>query len=420
MDLALQKTLSQSSQLSTASTSSSQSSQRKRNPLDFEFGRILGEGSFSTVLYAEEPAKGRSYAVKILDKRHIVKEKKVKYVTIEKEVLHKLSHPFIVRLYYTFQDAASLYFVLEYCPNGDILSLLRAKGRFSVPGTQFYIGEILQGLAYIHESQILHRDVKPENILLDTKWHIKITDFGSAKMLDQDTPTGPETHKRASFVGTAEYCSPELLNDQRASFASDVWALGCILYQFLVGMTPFKSTNEYQTFQKIIHLEYSIPEVLDPSSKSLIQSILVLDTSKRATMSSIQDSEFFKNFEFTGLENKTPPEMDFQEPLLKFDEVIPEYFDEPNGFDSDFDISKGVNDMTFTSPLHVEGMNTKSSSEASSMEEKGWTPTREANVIKYGAMRKVHLIYLEIPFLFKIKRLGSHTKGIIAIRIEKE
>jgi serine/threonine protein kinase len=349
-----------------------------------------------------------------------VKEKKVKYVTIEKEVLHKLSHPFVVRLYYTFQDAASLYFVLEYCPNGDILSLLRAKGRFSVLGTQFYIGEIIQGLEHIHESQILHRDIKPENILLDANWHIKITDFGSAKMLDQDTPTGPESHKRASFVGTAEYCSPELLNDQKSSFSSDVWAVGCILYQFLVGMTPFKSTNEYQTFQKIIHLEYTIPEDLEASSKALIQTILVLDTAKRATIQSIKESEFFKDFEFNDLEKKFPPEMHYQEPLLKFDEVIPEYFDEPNAFDSDFDISKGVNDITFTSPLHVEGLNTKSSSEASSMDEKGWTPSREPNVIKYGALRKVFRSHSEIPLLLEIKRTGTYPQGIIVVRIEKE
>jgi 3-phosphoinositide dependent protein kinase-1 len=233
----LAKTLSQSSNVSTSSISSTDSN-RKRNPADFVFGEIIGEGSYSTVLLATETVKNKKFAVKVLDKYHIIKENKVKYVTIEKDVLNALSSPFIVKLYYTFQDSSSLYFVLEYFPNGDLLNLIKKKGRFPQKSAVFYLAQISQGLDHIHSHRIIHRDLKPENILLDRNFHVKITDFGSAKFLDQIDPPGPEgAFRRASFVGTAEYCSPELLNDSKAtSQSSDIWALGCIFFQMLVGV----------------------------------------------------------------------------------------------------------------------------------------------------------------------------------------
>lgn len=219
--LKIQKT--DSARSTTSHNSSSSTSSRVVNTSDFQFGRILGEGSYSTVLYAQEPLRSREYAVKVLDKYHIVKEKKIKYVTIEKDVLNRLKHPFCVKLYYTFQDTASLYFVLEYCPNGDILGLVKKNGRFCELGSKFYIAEIMAGINYIHSCEILHRDLKPENILLDLNWHIKITDFGSAKVLYKQEPVAVPAERKHSFVGTAEYCSPELLDKQDSSFASDIW-----------------------------------------------------------------------------------------------------------------------------------------------------------------------------------------------------
>ena len=217
----IEKTDSTRSNNSVNSTSSTSS--RVVNTSDFEFGRILGEGSYSTVLYAKEPLRSKEYAVKVLDKYHIVKEKKIKYVTIEKDVLNRLKNQFCVKLYYTFQDSSSLYFVLEYCPNGDILGLVKKNGRFNELGAKFYIAEIMAGMKYIHSCEILHRDLKPENILLDIKWHIKITDFGSAKILYKEEPISDPAERKHSFVGTAEYCSPELLDKQDSSYASDIW-----------------------------------------------------------------------------------------------------------------------------------------------------------------------------------------------------
>ncbi|KAJ1568227.1 pkb-activating kinase-like protein [Nowakowskiella sp. JEL0078] len=297
---------------------------RKRTKDDFVFGLSIGEGSYSTVYAAEEPVTSLKVAIKVLDKKHIMKEKKVKYVTIEKDILNRTNHPFIVKLFYTFQTDHSLYFVLELARNGDMLGLIRKCGCLGADASRFYAAEILEGLEYLHSKGVIHRDLKPENILLDDNFHIKITDFGSAKILDSSngiTSEPQSTSRRNSFVGTAEYCSPELLNDRDASTASDVWAYGCILYQLHVGRPPFKAGNEYMTFQKILKLEYSfpppastisigedlIPIVLPESAKRLISEILVLVPGSRPTTEAIRNHIFFDGFSFTRLWERQMP-----------------------------------------------------------------------------------------------------------------
>ncbi|KKF92446.1 Serine/threonine-protein kinase ksg1 [Ceratocystis platani] len=186
--------------------------QFKKGVRDFNFGVVLGEGSYSSVFLASDRQTLKDYAVKVLDKRHIIKEKKIKYVNIEKNTLNRLTeHPGIVRLYYTFQDQTSLYYVLDLCNGGELLGALKKTGTFDVECTRFYGAEILDAIDYMHSRGVIHRDLKPENVLLDDHMHIKITDFGTAKLLsdprlppDGNTPSS-EDDRAASFVGTAEY-----------------------------------------------------------------------------------------------------------------------------------------------------------------------------------------------------------------------
>jgi serine/threonine protein kinase len=286
----------------------------KRSVKDFKFGGTLGVGSYSTVLLATDKNTQRQFAVKVLDKRHIIREKKVKYVNIEKNTLNRLGkHDGIVHLFFTFQDESSLYFVLNYAPNGELLSLIKEHGTLNEETTKYYASQILDAIKYIHDNGVVHRDLKPENILLDTNMRIQVTDFGTAKLLDKSANGQyPSDTKSKSFVGTAEYVSPELLNEKAVGKACDIWAFGCIVYQMIAGKPPFKATNEYLTFQKIVKLQYAFTAGFPMVVRDLIKKILVLNPKDRINIKGIQNHLFFSGIDFSNpkesIWNASPPE----------------------------------------------------------------------------------------------------------------
>jgi len=306
--------LQQQPQSGSQSPASQRPQPKKRAPHDFDFFETIGEGSYSTVTHAREKSTGKEFAIKILNKKHIIKEKKVKYVNVEKAVLNKIhNHPLIVRLYYTFQDSYSLYFVLDLAKKGDLLGFIRRIGSFDLECTKFYVAEIVTALEFLHKNDIIHRDLKPENILITESMHIKLTDFGTAKIIENNT----ESDRANSFVGTAEYVSPELLNDKATCKSSDFWALGCIIYQLLAGRPPFKGNNEYQTFQKIIKMEYDLPDEIPDVAKDLIKKLLVedpnhrigADTPEGGGYEALKSHPFFEGIVWKDIHLQTPPEL---------------------------------------------------------------------------------------------------------------
>ncbi|KAF9814584.1 hypothetical protein IEO21_05042 [Rhodonia placenta] len=228
-------------------------------------------------MLAKHKTTQQEYAIKILDKGHLKRFEKLPTALAEKNTLVRLGagHPGIVRLHWAFQDEWSLYFVLDLARNGELQTRISRMGSLSLACGRWYAAQIVDALGYMHSKGVIHRDLKPENLLLDDAYRIKITDFGTGKILD----SGGERTK--TFVGTAQYVSPELLEDSETSKSSDFWALGCIIYQMIAGRFAFQGLSEYLTWQKIKQLDYSFPEGFDEQAKDLVQKLLVRDPAQR-------------------------------------------------------------------------------------------------------------------------------------------
>lgn len=276
-------------------------------------------------------------AVKVCGKSQILKEKKQEYIKREREVMNVMTGcPGFVNLFCTFQDTKSLYFVMTYAKNGDLLPYINKVGSFDIPCTRFYAAELVLALENMHKRGIIHRDLKPENILLNNEMHTLIADFGSSKILQEVshqksaiTTTGGEssatgsfggrglTHgdRKNSFVGTAQYVSPEILKGHESTPAIDLWALGCIIYQMVSGLPPFRGGSEYLIFQMILKQELKFPDGFDRDAKDLVERLLVLEPSKRLgagekdRYDSIRTHAFFKGVDWERLHEQTPPQI---------------------------------------------------------------------------------------------------------------
>lgn len=285
---------------------------------DFELGKIYGVGSYSKVVRAKKKDTGMVYALKIMDKKFITKEKKTAYVKLERIVLDQLEHPGVVRLYFTFQDTFSLYMALESCEGGELFDQITRKGRLSEDEARFYAAEVVDALEYIHNMGLIHRDIKPENLLLTTDGHIKIADFGSVKPMQNSQitvlPNASSDDKACTFVGTAAYVPPEVLNSSPATFGNDLWALGCTLYQMLSGTSPFKDASEWLIFQRIIARDIRFPNYFSEEAGDLIDRLLDLDPSKRPGAgpdgyATLKMHPFFRGIDWSSLRAQTPPKL---------------------------------------------------------------------------------------------------------------
>lgn len=288
----------------------------------FEFLEIVGNGAFGRVIRARKKDTGDIYAIKIIEKRVLMREGKAKQAHTEKNVLARLrGNAGLVRLHYAFQDEANLYFVLEYCPGGDLATLIYRLGHsFPHRLAVQYSAEVLSMLEFLHSHSVVHRDLKPENLLLATTRHLKLTDFGTALDLLDTASSKTDNH----FVGTAEYVSPEVIKGESACFSSDLWAFGCIIYHMLAGKPPFKAANEYLIFEEIRALDITYPESMSASAINLISRLLVSDPAQRLgacnTADAIDYSPIKQHPFFTGVDFNAV----FEVPIS---EVIPSIID---------------------------------------------------------------------------------------------
>ncbi|KAH8829587.1 cyclic AMP-dependent protein kinase catalytic subunit [Flagelloscypha sp. PMI_526] len=236
----------------------------------------LGCGTFGRVLlvrHQRSDSNSRFYALKVLPKDLLERRRQIEHVEAERFILSRVQHPFIVELFATFQDERSLYMLLEYCPGGELFTHLRRAGRFSIDVTRFYMANIVLALRYLHSYNIIYRDLKPENLLLDSRGYLCLTDFGFAKVVPDRTWT---------LCGTPEYLAPEIIQNDGHGKAADWWACGVLTYEMLVGHSPFVDESVFAIYEKILEARISHwPPDLGPVSKGLIRAFLMPDLSNR-------------------------------------------------------------------------------------------------------------------------------------------
>ncbi|GAW19232.1 hypothetical protein ANO14919_087170 [Xylariales sp. No.14919] len=240
---------------------------------DFDLLRTLGTGSFGRVHLVQSKHNQRFYAVKVLKKAQVVKMKQVEHTNDERRMLGEVKHPFLITLWGTFQDARNLYMVMDFVEGGELFSLLRKSGRFPNPVAKFYAAEVTLALEYLHSRNIIYRDLKPENLLLDRHGHLKITDFGFAKRVPDKTWT---------LCGTPDYLAPEVVSNKGYNKSVDWWSLGILIYEMLCGYTPFwDSGSPMKIYENILRGKVKYPAYVHPDAQDLLERLITPDLTKR-------------------------------------------------------------------------------------------------------------------------------------------
>lgn len=260
---------------------------------DLVIDRTLGTGSFGRVHLCRLKGNGKYYAMKVLKKNEIVKMKQVEHTINEKNILEQLDSPFLVTMLTSFQDCSNLYFILEYIQGGELFSYLRRCGRFPNLVARYYGAEVISAFEYLHERDIIYRDLKPENLLIDSQGHIRITDFGFAKVVPDVTWT---------LCGTPDYLAPEIIQSKGYGRAVDWWALGVLIYEMLAGHPPFYDEDHFKLYEKILACKPKFPAHFDPMAKDLVKRLLTSDLTKRYGNLKGGSSDIKKHKWFIGLD----------------------------------------------------------------------------------------------------------------------
>eukprot|EP01084_Bolivina_argentea_P162789 283257_1 len=276
---------------------------------NFQIGKQLGTGKFSRVYLAREKQSKKICALKILNKSQLQRTFSSKWQELlrrEIEIQHHFRHKNITRLWGYFFDEQRVYLIMEYCKGGTLHSLLKTYGCFHEYIVANWALKILDALIYCHKRNVIHRDLKLENILYlycknksksvinhpnDLKnLNVKIADFGFSAVLNGD--------RRYTFCGTLDYLAPEAIMSEQIGYDTsvDIWSLGIIIYELIVGKSPFFAPNAFKTFQKIQKLDYQIPTNVSKQAKDLIQSLLKLDPKKRLKLSIARQHPFFQKY----------------------------------------------------------------------------------------------------------------------------
>lgn len=308
-------------------------SNRDRTSIDdFEIIKPISRGAFGRVFLAKKRTTGDFFAIKVLKKADMIRKNAVESILAERDILISVRNPFVVRFFYSFTCRENLYLVMEYLNGGDLYSLLRNLGCLDEDVARIYIAEVVLALEYLHSLRVVHRDLKPDNLLIAHDGHIKLTDFGLSKvglinstddlstpavsgtslMEEDEHPLSASEHqqerrKKRSAVGTPDYLAPEILLGTGHGFTADWWSVGVILFELIVGIPPFNAEHPQKIFDNILNRKIPWPRVPDEMSLDaydLIDGLLTEDPDQRlgaGGASEVKQHPFFRDINWDTL-----------------------------------------------------------------------------------------------------------------------
>jgi serine/threonine protein kinase len=260
---------------------------------DFDIGKPLGEGKFGKVYLAREKKSKYIVALKVLFKKDLLDAKVEHQLRREIEIQTHLRHKNVLRLYGYFYDKKRVYLILEHAARGELYKELCKCVTFSKPRSAKYIYQLADALRYCHSKHVIHRDIKPENLLVNYRGELKIADFGWS--------VHAPNSRRKTLCGTLDYLPPEIVMNKEHDKNVDIWCLGILLYEFLVGQPPFVEKAPKDTYRRIVNVDLRFPSTMDPEAVDLVRQILVKTPTKRLPLEEIQRHPFIaKNILLTG------------------------------------------------------------------------------------------------------------------------
>uniref|UniRef100_A0A5B7AF07 non-specific serine/threonine protein kinase n=1 Tax=Davidia involucrata TaxID=16924 RepID=A0A5B7AF07_DAVIN len=298
---------------------------------DFEIIKPISRGAFGRVFLAKKRTTGDLFAIKVLKKADMIRKNAVESILAERDILISVRNPFVVRFFYSFTCRENLYLVMEYLNGGDLYSLLRNLGCLDEDVARVYIAEVVLALEYLHSLRVVHRDLKPDNLLIAHDGHIKLTDFGLSKVgliNSTDDLSGPavsgtsllgedetqlsvsehqrERRKKRSAVGTPDYLAPEILLGTGHGTTADWWSVGVILFELIVGIPPFNAEHPQTIFDNILNrkVPWPVPEEMSPEALDLIDRLLTEDPHQRLGArgaSEVKQHPFFRDINWDTL-----------------------------------------------------------------------------------------------------------------------
>jgi len=255
---------------------------------DFEVGRALGKGKFGNVYLAREKKSKFIVALKVLSKKQLVKHNVQHQLRREIEIQSHLHHRNILQLFGYFYDDHRVYLILEYAPRGELYRKLKDAQHFDEQTSSVYISQIIDALTVCHSRDVIHRDIKPENILIGYNGELKIADFGWS--------VHAPSSRRQTMCGTLDYLPPEMVQHKVYDKSVDLWCLGVLTYEFLVGRPPFEMETTDETYERIIKVQYSYPDHVTEVPRDFVNRLLQKNPKDRMSLKDAKEHEFITKY----------------------------------------------------------------------------------------------------------------------------